>query len=111
MNTRIEDTDAVIVGSSRYVNGAEEVRVPLLQCGGGMVALLSLAEEAHAAKVTSETMRQRRTTTGPCHRAVARDRAQTATTSSRRSSRRRIMTMTATRIRRCGGCHSGNSSL
>jgi hypothetical protein len=34
-NVRIEDTDAVVVESSQDVNGAEEVRVPLLQRGGG----------------------------------------------------------------------------
>ena len=32
------------------VNGAEEVRVPFLQLGGGMVALLLSTAEAHAAK-------------------------------------------------------------
>ena len=50
MNARIEDTDAVVVRSSRYVNGAEEVRVPFLQRGGGMVASLLSVAEAHAAK-------------------------------------------------------------
>ena len=49
-NAQIEDTDAVVVRSSRYVNGAEEVCVPFLQCGGGVVASLLLAAEAHAAK-------------------------------------------------------------
>ena len=41
---------AVVVRSSRYVNSAEEVCVPFLQCGGGMVALLLSAAEAHAVK-------------------------------------------------------------
>ena len=50
MNARIEDTNAAVVRSSRYVNGAEEVRVPLKQRGGGMVALLLPAAEAHAVK-------------------------------------------------------------
>jgi hypothetical protein len=109
MSTRIENTDAVLVGSSQYVNGAEEVCVPLLQHGGGMEALLSSAAEAHAAKATSERRRQRRTRTGPCHRVVARDRAWTATMSSRRLSRMRITAMATTRIVRCEGCH--NSSL
>ena len=50
-NAQIEDTDAVVVRSSRYVNGAEEVRVPFLQRGGGgVVASLLSAAEAHAAK-------------------------------------------------------------
>jgi hypothetical protein len=62
-------------------------------------------------KATSETRSQRWTTTRPCHRAAARDRSRTATMSSRRSSRRRTTTTMTTRIGRCRGCHSGNSSL
>ena len=75
-----------------------------------MVALLSLAAEAHAAKATSETRRQRRTTKGPCHWTAARDRVRMATVSLKRLLRRRTTTMT-TRIGQCGGCHSGNSLL
>ena len=35
MNILIEDTDAVIIRSSRYVNGAEEVCVHYYSMGGG----------------------------------------------------------------------------
>ena len=35
MNARIKDTDAVIDGSSWYVNSTEEVCVPLVQHRGG----------------------------------------------------------------------------
>ncbi len=62
-NTQIKDTDAVVVGSSWYVNNAEEVHIPLLQCeGGGMVA--SLLAAAHAAKVMPKTRRQRTLSVG-----------------------------------------------
>jgi hypothetical protein len=52
-NARIEDTDAVVVRSSRCVNGAEDVRVPLLQRGVGMMVSLLSAVEAHAVKGNS----------------------------------------------------------
>ena len=102
---------AVVVESSQDVNGAEEVRVPLLQRGGGWWHHCCRLRKRTQRKATSDMRRQRRTTTGRRHRAAARARAQTATLSSRRSSRRRTTTTMTTRIGWCGGCHSGNSSL
>ena len=50
-NARIEDNDAVVVGSSRYVNGTGRKFVShYYSMGAGMVTSMLSAAEAHTAK-------------------------------------------------------------